>query len=362
MRIYDFRHFKIDVLIILFILISSSLYGCAKIEETENKAIICSITSPDNEEKIQQGITVTISVDTDDTDGNITEISFYVDGSEVGSSSSYPYNYDWSTSGETLGIHTLKATAKDNSGESTSEEIVIFLIEGDRSSETGTVSDYDGSTYNTIKIGNQWWMTENLKTTHYANGTEIQLVENTNDWDNLGIKNKAMCYYDNSSTNANVYGALYTWVAAMNGANSSSLNPSNVQGVCPSGWHLPSDEEWKQLEMYIGMSQTDADDTGYRGTNEGSKLAGNSGLWTDGNLKNDATFGISGFTALPGGNRGGCGKFRHLGKNADFWSATKNDAGASFAWGRDLGYDTSKVARNYIFKPGGLSVRCIKDD
>ena len=361
MKIHDFRHFKFGILIALaFILISSS-YGCDKTEDTENKAPTCSITSPDNGEKIQQGITVTISVDADDANGNVTEICFYVDGSDIGSSSSFPYNYDWSTSGETTGSHTLKATAKDNSGESTSDEIAVFLTEGDSISETGTVSDYNGNTYNTIKIGNQWLMTENLKATHYANGTKIHLVENTNDWDNLGNNDKAMCYYDNSSTNANDYGALYTWAAAMNGANSSSSTPSNVQGVCPSGWHLPSDEEWKQLEMYLGMSQTDADDTEYRGTNEGSKIAGNSGLWTDGNLENDAAFGTSGFTALPGGNRGGCGKFRHLGKNADFWSATENYAGASFAWGRDLGYDTSKVVRNYVYKPGGLSVRCIKD-
>ena len=94
-------------------------------------------------------------------------------------------------------------------------------------------------------------------------------------------------------------GALYTYAAATNGDNSGN----NVQGVCPTGWHLPSDEEWKTLEMELGMSQANANNTGWRGTNEGAKLAGNAYLWTNGTLDSHAEFGTSGFAALPGGYR-----------------------------------------------------------
>ena len=170
--------------------------------------------------------------------------------------------------------------------------------------------DYDGNKYQAIKIGNQWWMAENLKTTHFANGTEITLVESNSAWDALGYDDKAYCYYNNNENGeVSTYGSLYTWAAAMNGTTSSDNNPSGVQGVCPSGWHFPSDDEWKQLEIHLGMSQADADDFGWRGTNEGSKLAGNASLWDDGDLENDAAFGTSGFKALPGGNRYDTGDF-----------------------------------------------------
>ena len=426
MKLFDLRYFKFGILItISFILIP---FGCDKPEESENKAPTCSITSPDNDEEIEQGTTVTISVDADDSDGNVTEVSFYIDGSGIGSSSSFPYNYDWNTSGEETGSHTIKAIAKDNDGSSTSDEIAVLLTEGvkpdaaftasqtsvnpgasvqftDQSSntptswswdfgdggtstsqnpshsysstgsynvsltatnsygsdtetksnyitvftETGTVTDYDDNIYNTIKIGNQWWMAENLKTTHYSDGTSIPLVEDKDDWANLGYEGIGMCYYDNSSTNADTYGALYSWAAAANSAQ-----------VCPTGWHLPSDAEWKQLEMYLGMSQADADNTGYnRGTNEGSKLAGNSELWEDGALENDAVFGTSGFLALPGSGRGSDGSFDNLGRSVCFWSATEGNE--MNAWIRMLTYDGTTVYRNPTGRSYGFPVRCIKD-
>jgi len=107
-----------------------------------------------------------------------------------------------------------------------------------------TVTDYDGNTYNTVQIGNQVWMAENLKVTHYSDGTEIQLVEDKSAWETLSHTDKAYCYYNNISSNGKTYGALYTWAAVMNGAGSSNTNPGRVQGVCPDGWHLPSDAKW----------------------------------------------------------------------------------------------------------------------
>lgn len=220
------------------------------------------------------------------------------------------------------------------------------------------VKDFDGNLYKTIQIGEQIWMEENLKTTHYADGTIIQLVEDGTAWHYLEYTDKAMCYYNNA--NNSTYGALYTWAAAMNGNASSTSNPSGVQGVCPDGWHLPSDDEWKELEIYLGMSQADAGIAGYRGANIGSKLAGNSSLWISDTLVNNPYFETSGFNAFPGGNRSTSGMANSLGYGAYFWSASEFDN--SRVWYRYLGYNYSEVLRYFnVYKNEGFSVRCIKD-
>ncbi len=224
-----------------------------------------------------------------------------------------------------------------------------------------TITDYDGNIYYAKKIGDQWWMVNNLKSTHYSDGTEILIVENRSAWDVLGKDDKAYCYYNNNENDeASIYGTLYTWAAAMNGEISNDDNPSVIQGVCPDGWHLPSDSEWKELEMYLGMVQADVDKIGYRGLNEGSKLASSQNLWAAGSLVNDTTFGTSGFNALPGGGRRYNGTFGHLGDNANFWSATEKDS--SVAWGRHLYSEYSASHRYSNVKSDGFSVRCVKDD
>lgn len=228
-------------------------------------------------------------------------------------------------------------------------------------SELGTIKDYDGNSYSTKEFGNQWWMVTNLKTTHYADGTEIPLVENTAVWEDLGSEDKAYCFYNNDTHDeARIYGALYTWAAAMKGATSSLSNPSEVQGVCPDGWHLPSDAEWKELEMYLGMPQDTADAYGYRGTNIGSKLASSSKYWADGHLDSNPEFGSSGFNAKPGGGRRYDGTFGHVGDNANFWTATEYSNVR--AWSRHIYSSYSSSHRYYSFKIDGFSVRCVKDD
>ncbi len=229
---------------------------------------------------------------------------------------------------------------------------------------TSTVDDFDGNTYNTVQIGNQCWIKENLKTTHYTNGSSILLVENNNDWDNLDYADKAYCYYGNSSANGDTYGALYTWAAAMNGEASSNSNPSGVQGICPDGWHLPSDDEWKELEGEVDATYPYGDpvwdDTGFRGYDAGSALAGNESLWTDGYLDAHSSFGNSGFTGLPGGRRYITdGAFLGIEDNGQWWSATENSAGK--AWEHQITYSIPTMARNDFYKNNGYSVRCVKD-
>lgn len=223
-----------------------------------------------------------------------------------------------------------------------------------------SVSDFDRTIYKTVLIGNQIWMAENLKTTHYSDGTIIQLVENETDWKGLKYNVKAMCYFDNSMANKKTYGALYTWAAAMNGSISSETNPSGVQGVCPNGWHLPSDDEWKELEMYLGMNQTETDMFSFRGTIEGSKLAGDSSLWNEGILVNNAEFGRSGFNALPAGFRSSNdGRFYQVQELGAFWTAT--ESGDTLSLSRLLNPHWTQVHRSSYSKKDGYSVRCIKD-
>ena len=212
---------------------------------------------------------------------------------------------------------------------------------------TGTVTDIDGNVYQTVKIGNHWWIAENLKVTHYRNGDPIPNVTDNSEWTNL--TKGAYCVYDNDESNADTYGYLYNWYAVDDSRN-----------IAPKGWHVPTDEEWKELEMYLGMSQSEADDTGWRGTNEGSKLAGRADLWNDGNLENNVAFAESGYSALPAGSRDSFdGGFCYLGLLATFWSSTETNS--LTAWFRVLGYGSSGVSRSYSNKHYGVSVRLIRD-
>jgi uncharacterized protein (TIGR02145 family) len=211
-----------------------------------------------------------------------------------------------------------------------------------------TVTDYDGNVYQTVQIGEQVWMAENLKTTHYADGSAIPLVEGTTEWDNLTPSDKAYCWYDNSTANRDTYGGLYTWAGAMNGAAGSSANPSGVQGVCPDGWHLPSDAEWTELTDYLGGS----------GVAGGKLKEAGTAHWAS---PNSGATNESGFTALPGGSRGQHGTFDVQGSSAYFWSSTENDPAT--AWLRLLGYDNAGVGRFYIDNlETGCSVRCVRNE
>lgn len=192
----------------------------------------------------------------------------------------------------------------------------------------------DGQTYTWVRIGDQIWMAENLNWTP---------ADDHGGWSGC---------YDNDDENCYIYGRLYTWLSAMQGATMSVSNPSGVQGACPPGWHLPSDEEWKQLEMHLGMTQAEADGVGYRaiGKNVGTRLKAKPPSW-DGN---DAY----GFSALKGGQYLGRGTFFNLGNNGIWWTATESNAAALI---RGLVSGDTGVSRGNIYKGSGLSVRCVRD-
>ena len=220
-----------------------------------------------------------------------------------------------------------------------------------------TVTDYDGNVYQTIQIGDQVWMKSNLMVTHYSNGEAISVVESNTAWEALTTEDKAYSWYDNSIANRDLYGGIYTWAGAMNGAPGSTGNPGLVQGVCPESWHLPSDAEWKQLEIYLGMSQADADNSGIRGSAEGGKLKETGSVqWTS---PNTGATNESGFTALPGGFRFYNGEFRDAGDLGVWWCSSEEGIGN--AWFRSLYYDVAGVERYHLDRDFGLSVRCVKD-
>jgi uncharacterized protein (TIGR02145 family) len=209
------------------------------------------------------------------------------------------------------------------------------------------VTDVDGNYYFTVKIGDQCWMKENLKVTHYPDGSPIQLIESTEIWDVLEPNDydDAYCYYDNDLNNLDTLGALYSWAAAMGGNATLTSNTSVVQGICPDGWHLPSEEEWMELKNFINGEGGNADDLK---TTYGWEENGNG---TD-------TYG---FSALPAGWRRSSSSFDpyydKLGYNAFYWSKTYSGDSAVHMY---LYYDQT-ININYNSKNHGISVRCLKD-
>ena len=201
----------------------------------------------------------------------------------------------------------------------------------------------DGKSYSTVQIGTQCWMSENLNIGTRIDGGNAQTDNNTIE---------KYCYGDDP-TNCDIYGGLYQWDEAM-----GYVTTVGTQGICPTGWHLPSDDEFKTMEIYLGMTTAQANNTGWRGTNEGSKLAGNSSLWHAGNLTLDGDFGSSGFTALPGGYKKIDGTFFNITYNAIFWLSSMGSTGV---WSRHLYFNNSDIYRYDNDKTRGYSVRCIKD-
>jgi uncharacterized protein (TIGR02145 family) len=244
----------------------------------------------------------------------------------------------------------------------------------------GTVTDYDGNTYQTIYIGAQCWMKENLKTTHYSNGASIpQGHSSTTDY--MPYSGQKYYYrYNDADSNIATYGLLYSWAAVMNGAGSSSNNPSGIQGICPSGWHVPSTAEWCELEHYVEPGlDVNCNSTGYRGS-MAKKLAApqhwntySSNSFAPGYWRTDTTgFNTSGFSAIPAGRYkfyyGNYNSAYYENVNSDgyWWSCTLDNNDNIYY--RYLNYANSGVYLTYTKNAlanytnyYAHSVRCIKN-
>jgi uncharacterized protein (TIGR02145 family) len=221
----------------------------------------------------------------------------------------------------------VRAYATNSVGTAYGDDIT-FITEG--------VSDVDGNVYNTVTIGTQVWMQENLKTTKYNDGTEIPNVTDGATWSTLSTG--AYCWYNNNAaTYKETFGALYNWYVT------ASNNPKNV---CPTGWHVPTDAEWTTLTTYLGGETVAGGKLKETGTTH----------WL---TPNTGATNSSGFTALPGGNRLNDGSFDYIGQYGQWWSSTEYSD--NYGWSRDMGYYFRTLDRAYYLKSSGYSVRCLKD-
>ncbi len=218
------------------------------------------------------------------------------------------------------------------------------------------VIDRDNNIYYPLYIGDQVWLGENLRVSHYPDGTDIPRIEDRMEWFYMPWYNEAYCWYENFGALAGKYGNLYTWPAAMHLSESDTTGETEIQGVCPDGWHLPDDEEWKQLEMYLGMSGKEADLEKWRGEDEGGKMKLNGTyMW---NPPNTGATNESHFRAYPAGWRDGAGYYTNIEKATRFWSSSIR---GGYAWMRQLDYNSSRIFRGTTGVYEALSVRCIKD-
>jgi uncharacterized protein (TIGR02145 family) len=235
-----------------------------------------------------------------------------------------PYTFLWSTydttknlTGIPAGIFTVSVS--DKTTQSVADTFIVTQPEPEG------VVDIDGNIYRITAIGDQTWMKENLRVTHAPDGAKITGYAYIDDPDSI-----------------KKYGLLYTWDVAMNWSKTEE-----TQGICPDGWHLPSDDEWKQLEMALGMTQTQANMVNtWRGAPAGTLMKAG---------------GESGYEAHLAGRRNSNGSFSFLGRMEYMWTST--EFGTSMAWRRCLDAYSSDVGRwNTFPKSYGFSVRCVKDD
>jgi len=231
-----------------------------------------------------------------------------------------------------------RAYATNSAGTGYGEEVMF---------KGGRVLDYDDNEYTIVQIGTDWWLGENLKVTHYRNGDEIPNITTNGDW--VGLLTGAFGYYGNDQTNVDTadYGALYNWYAV-----------DDEREIAPLGWHVPTDEEWKTLEIAHGMAAGTADLEGLRGTDEGSKMKepGTAHWNTDNGID---TYG---FTALGAGYRSrGDGSSAALKQISVFWTSTEWASDDGYAWLRRLDHADPRVRRVAIEKDYGQSIRCVRD-
>ncbi|MFA9219727.1 MAG: fibrobacter succinogenes major paralogous domain-containing protein [Sediminibacterium sp.] len=208
--------------------------------------------------------------------------------------------------------------------------------------ETGTVTDIDGHVYKTVKIGNQWWMAENLAVSRFNDGSDLTYIETTSmdsTWSNT--PNASYTFI-----NDGLYGNLYNFSVV-----------ENTRNIAPEGWHIPTDEEWLMLEEEIGMSADETQSLGWRGNKEAEKLTS---LYSEGWPGGAALFGTDefGFNAKPGGCRVFNGETNYQGNLTFWWTASTN---GNEGWYRYIDANQTRIFRQHTYKGYGMSIRCVKN-
>ncbi|MFO0452137.1 MAG: fibrobacter succinogenes major paralogous domain-containing protein [Pseudomonadota bacterium] len=208
------------------------------------------------------------------------------------------------------------------------------------------VTDIEGNQYQTVIIGNQEWMAENLRTKTYNNGDPI--TQNT-DPDLWPFQDQGLwTWYDNDPVNETPYGVLYNWNAAM-----------DSRSLCPSGWHVPSDDEWGQLTLFLDPTADTTCESCVHSSTAGGKLK-STGIqhWQ---TPNSLASNESGFSGMPGGYLSSTFYFSDLTELGLWWSSTEPALNSNYAINRTLYFDSANIGEYYSSKGFGLCVRCIKD-
>ncbi len=201
--------------------------------------------------------------------------------------------------------------------------------------DAGTVTDIDGNTYRTIKIGDQVWMATNLKVTHYNNGDPIPHITDSSQWRKLTTG--AWSAYDNDKKNIALYGLLYNWHTL-----------ADRRKLAPKGWHIPTDAEWRILMKALGGAEVAG----------GKMKAGKEQYWQKAVINEDHH--LVNFGALPGGGRNNNGIDDNAGSLATWWSAT-TEAYADFAVTYNITSDKAALMPDTDDRACGFSIRCIKN-
>ena len=195
---------------------------------------------------------------------------------------------------------------------------------------SGAYKDQDGNSFNSVQIGDQLWMVENLNVISFLNGDPIQQAMSEEEWEDAGDEYMpAWCYYAYDDGNGKKYARLYNWYAV-----------TDPRGLAPEGWHVPSDDDWQRLSEYLGRDA-------------GAKIKLAEGWKSNDNASNETDLNI-----LPGGYCNESGVFRALGEVACFWSST--ESGEKFAYYRFLRHDSDDLFKLDYGKGDGFSCRCIK--
>lgn len=208
--------------------------------------------------------------------------------------------------------------------------------------ERGTVTDIEGNQYATVKIGDQWWMAENLRCASFNDGSALN-YHNLEAEDSLWAKSEQPAY---TFINDSIFGYLY---------NGKVISDS--RNIAPMGWHIPTDQEWKTMEETIGMGSFDLNQTGWRGENEGEKLTSKYSVgWPEGGV----LFGSDeyGFDAIPGGCQIFDGRTNVSSTSAFWWTS---DFAGEEIWYRYLDWQDKRIFRQHTYPAYGMSIRCVKD-